>query len=217
VLTLVIGDKQLSSWSLRPWILLRHLGLPFEELALPLDTARFRADIARYSPSRRVPVLLDEGVKVWDSLAISEYLNERVEGAAWPDDPDDRALARCISAEMHAGFASLRSQWSLRASDSGIHAPLDEAGRAELERIDAIWAECRARNAAGGPWLFGERYCIADAMYAPVVLRFNTYGARLTAAARAYLDHALADPHLQEWIGGAREHVAAGGRRTENE
>jgi glutathione S-transferase len=210
MLTLVIGDKQLSSWSLRPWMLLRHLGLEFEELGLPLDTPRFRAEIGRYSPSRRVPVLLDEGVRVWDSLAICEYLNERVEGAAWPDDPDDRALARCISAEMHSGFAALRSQWPLRAADRGLVAPLDEAGRADLARIDAIWSECRARSGAGGPWLFGEGYCIADAMYAPVALRFDTYGARLSPAARAYLEHALADPHLQDWIRGAREQLAAG-------
>lgn len=216
MLTLVIGDKQLSSWSLRPWILLRHLRLPFEEIGLPLDTPRFRAEIARYSPSGRVPVLLDEGFRVWDSLAICEYLNERVEGAAWPDDPDDRAHARCVSAEMHSGFAALRSRWSLRACDTGLDVPLDEAGRADLDRIDAIWCECRARSAAAGPWLFGERYCIADAMYAPVVLRCNTYGADLTPAARAYMDYALSDPHLQDWIRGAREQVAGGGRSSEN-
>jgi glutathione S-transferase len=210
MLTLVIGDKQLSSWSLRPWILLRHLGIPFEELGLPLDTPRFHEQIGRYSPSRRVPVLLDGGTRVWDSLAICEYLNERVEGAAWPDDPDDRALARCISAEMHSGFAALRSQWSLRAAHTGLDVPLDEAGRADLARIDAIWNECRARCGALGPWLFGERYCIADAMYAPVVLRFSTYGAPLSAAARAYFEHALADPHLLDWIRGARGQLEAG-------
>jgi glutathione S-transferase len=216
MLTLVIGDKQLSSWSLRPWILLRHLGLPFEELGLPLDTPRFKAEIGRYSPSRRVPVLLDGGTRVWDSLAICEYLNERVEGAAWPDDPDDRALARCISAEMHSGFASLRSQWSLRAADTGLQVVLDEAGRADLARIDAIWSDCRARRGVLGPWLFGERYCIADAMYAPVVLRLNSYGAPLSVAARDYCEHALADPHLRDWIRGAREQLEAGGRPAES-
>lgn len=215
MLTLVIGDKQLSSWSLRPWILLRQLGLPFEELGLPLDTPRFRAEIGRYSPSRRVPVLLDGGIRVWDSLAICEYLNEHVEGAAWPDDPDERALARCISAEMHSGFAALRSQWSLRAADTGVVVPLDAAGQADLARIDAIWSECRERSAAAGPWLFGERYCIADAMYAPVVLRFNTYGACLSPVARGYFEQALHDPHLQEWIRGARAQLAAGGRSAE--
>jgi glutathione S-transferase len=216
VLTLVIGDKQLSSWSLRPWILLRHLGLPFEELGLPLDTPRFRAEIGRYTPGGRVPVLLDGGTRVWDSLAICEYLNERVEGAAWPDDPDDRAYARSISAEMHSGFAALRARWSLRAAHTGIDAPLDPAGRADLARIDAIWSECRARSGLLGPWLFGSRYCIADAMYAPVVLRFNTYGAQLSPAARAYFDHAMADRHLLDWIDGARRELAAGGRAVES-
>ena len=215
MLTLVIGDKQLSSWSLRPWMLLRHLGLPFEEVGLPLDTPRFHEEIGRWSPSRRVPVLLDGGTRVWDSLAICEYLNERVEGAAWPDDPDERALARCISAEMHSGFAALRSQWSLRAADTGLDVPLDEAGRADVARIDAIWSECRARCAASGPWLFGERYCIADAMYAPVVLRFHTYGAVLSPAARAYFEHALADPQLQEWVRGARAQLAGGAPSSE--
>jgi len=210
MLTLVIGDKQLSSWSLRPWMLLRHLGLPFEEVGLPLDTPRFHEEIGRWSPSRRVPVLLDGGTRVWDSLAICEYLNERVEGAAWPDDPDERALARCISAEMHSGFAALRSQWSLRAADTGLDVPLDEAGRADVARIDAIWSECRTRCGVLGPWLFGGRYCIADAMYAPVVLRFHTYGARLSVAARAYCEHALADPQLQEWVRGARAQLAGG-------
>jgi len=216
MLTLVIGDKQLSSWSLRPWILLRHLGLPFQELGLPLDTPRFREEIGRYAPSRRVPVLLDGGTRVWDSLAICEYLNERVEGAAWPDDPDDRAFARCISAEMHAGFAALRSQWSLRAAHTGLDVPLDPAGLADVARIDAIWSECRARCALLGPWLFGERYCIADAMYAPVVLRFNSYGAQLSSAAGGYCGHAMADPHLLDWIAGARQQLAAGWRSAES-
>jgi glutathione S-transferase len=212
MLRLVIGDKQLSSWSLRPWMLLRHLGLPFEEIRLPLDTPRFHEEIGRYSPARRVPVLLVAGLRVWDSLAICEYLNEHVEGAAWPDDPEDRALARSISAEMHSGFSALRSQWSLRASDTGIAMPLDEAARADVARIDAIWSDCRARNAVLGPWLLGGRYSIADAMYAPVVLRFNTYGASLSAAAGAYFDHAMSDPHLLEWIAGARRELDEEGR-----
>jgi glutathione S-transferase len=215
VLTLVIGDKQLSSWSLRPWILLRHLGIPFEEVSLPLDTPRFRAEIGRWSPARRVPVLLDGGLPVWDSLAICEYLNEHVEGAAWPDDPDDRALARSISAEMHSGFAALRSQWSMRAADTGLDRPLDAAGQADLARIAAIWTDCRRRFGVAGPWLFGERYSIADAMYAPVVLRCHSYGARLSAEALAYYEHSLRDPLLQEWIRGARAELAAGGRAAE--
>jgi len=212
VLKLVIGDKQLSSWSLRPWILLRHLGLPFEEIRLPLDTARFRDEIGRYSPSRRVPALLDGELTVWDSLAICEYLSERAGGAGWPRDPAARAVARAVSAEMHSGFAALRSAWSLRAADRGLHVPLDATAHADLERIDAIWSGCRSGARQTGPWLFGRDYGIADAMYAPVVLRFNTYGARLSPAAQAYFEHALADRHLLDWIEGARREMAGEGR-----
>lgn len=212
MLKLVIGDKQLSSWSLRPWMLLRHLGLPFEEIRLPLDTPRFHDEIARYSPSRKVPALVDGDLTVWDSLAICEYLNERAGGAAWPSDTDARAVARAVSAEMHSGFAALRSAWSLRAADTGLEVALDAAGRADLARIDALWSDCVVRGRASGAWLFGTHYSIADAMYAPVVLRFNTYGASLSPPARAYFDHAMADPHLREWIEDARREVALGGR-----
>jgi glutathione S-transferase len=212
MLKLVIGDKQLSSWSLRPWMLLRHFGLPFEEIRLPLDTPRFHEEIGRYSPSRRVPALLDGQLTVWDSLAICEYLNERVDGAAWPSDSAARAVARAVSAEMHSGFTALRSAWTLRAADTGLEVRLDAAGRSDLARIDALWSDCLARSQATGPWLFGRHYCIADAMYAPVVLRFNTYGASLSPQARAYFDHALADPHLREWIEGARKEIAEQGR-----
>lgn len=212
MLKLVIGDKQLSSWSLRPWMLLRHLGLPFEEIRLPLDTPRFRDEIGRYSPSRRVPVLLDDGLAVWDSLAICEYLSERAGGAGWPTDAAARAQARSVSAEMHSGFAAMRSAWSLRAAERDLDVPLDAAAHADVARIEAIWGDCRARGRESGPWLFGPHYGIADAMYAPVVLRFNTYGASLSAAARAYFDHAMSDPHLLEWIAGARRELDQEGR-----
>jgi len=212
MLKLVIGDKQLSSWSLRPWMLLRHLGLPFEEIRLPLDTPRFRDEIGRYSPSRRVPVLLDDGLAVWDSLAICEYLSERAGGAGWPADAAARAQARSVSAEMHSGFAAMRSAWSLRAAERGLDVPLDAAARADVARIEAIWGDCRARGREDGPWLFGPHYCIADAMYAPVVLRFNTYGASMSTMARAYFDHAMSDPHLLEWIAGARRELDQEGR-----
>jgi glutathione S-transferase len=212
MLKLVIGDKQLSSWSLRPWMLLRHLGLPFEEIRLPLDTPRFHDEIGRYSPSRRVPVLLDDGLAVWDSLAICEYLSERAGGAGWPADVAARAQARSVSAEMHSGFAAMRSAWSLRAAERGLDVPLDAAARADVARIEGIWSGCRAQGRAKGPWLFGPHYGIADAMFAPVVLRFNTYGASLSATARAYCDHAMSDPHLLEWIAGARRELDEEGR-----
>jgi len=214
MLQLVIGDKNLSSWSLRPWILLRHLGLDFEEIRLPLDTQRFRDEIGRYTASRRVPVLLDGELRVWDSLAICEYLNEKAGGHAWPAEVAARAHARSISAEMHSGFQALRSSWSMKAAARGLDAPLGPAALADVTRIDEIWSRCRGEHPSGGPWLFG-RYSIADAMYAPVVLRFDTYGARVSSSARGYVETALQDPHLQEWIRGAELELAEG-RPTEH-
>ena len=211
MIQLVIGNKQLSSWSLRPWILLKHLGLPFEEIRLPLDTPRFREEIGRYSPTGRVPALLDGAVRVWESIAICEYLNEATQGTAWPADPAARSTARAISAEMHAGFQALRTAWTLKAASTGLRVPLDAAARADLLRIESIWSECRRQYEARGPWLFGS-YSIGDAMYAPIVLRFNTYGAQLSGAARGYFEFALRDPWLLEWIRGAEQELAEEGR-----
>ncbi len=209
MLQLVIGDKNLSSWSLRPWLLLRHAGLDFREIRLQLDTPAFADEVARYSPAGRVPVLIDGERRVWDSLAICEYVNELAGAKCWPDDSAARAHARSVSAEMHSGFAALRSAWSLRAGLTGLHVALTPQATADVARIDALWADCRARYAAHGPWLFG-RYCVADAMYAPVVLRFRSYGAVVSAEARDYMDTVLADPLLQEWIRDAEREVAAG-------
>jgi glutathione S-transferase len=206
-LTLVIGDRQLSSWSLRPWILLKHLGLAFDEVRLRLDTEDFERRIGTYSPTRRVPVLLDGSHSIWDSLAICEYANELAQGLGWPEAPAERAHARSISAEMHSGFAALRTQWPMQAA-SALHVELDASGRSDVARIDALWQAALGRHAAAGPWLFG-RYSIADAMYAPVVLRFNTYGAALSPMARDYVATTLADPCLREWIAGAQEEQAS--------
>lgn len=211
MIELIIGDKHLSSWSLRPWILLKHLGLPFEEIRLPLDTPRFRAEIGRYSPTGRVPALKDGTVRVWESIAICEYVNERADGIGWPADPAARAAARAISAEMHSGFQALRTAWPLKAAARNLQVPLDPAARADLVRIESIWNECRGQYAAPGPWLFGT-YSIADAMYAPIVLRFNTYGARLSGAAQEYFEFAMCDPWLLEWVRGAERELAEGGR-----
>ncbi len=211
-LVLVIGDKQLSSWSLRPWLLMRHLGLPFEELRLPLDTPRFVREIGRYSPAGRVPVLLHGELHVWDSLAICEYVNELVRGAAWPTDAAARAHARSISAEMHSGFTALRSTWTMRAASLGLEVELTPAALADVGRVEAIWTACRERYEGGGPWLFGARFCIADAMYAPVALRFRTYGATLGPVARRYAAHLLDDPHVLDWIRGAEHEIASEGR-----
>jgi glutathione S-transferase len=201
MLQLVIGNKNLSSWSLRAWLLLRHLDLPFTEILLRLDTPEFETRIGEYSSARRVPVLIDGEASIWDSLAICEYLNEHVSGRAWPEDRAARAHARSISAEMHSGFAALRQTWSMNATAKLNVEPTPQTLQ-DVARIDAIWHECLQRY--GGPWLFGSRFSIADAMYAPVVLRFNTYGPTLSAPARTYLEHVLADHHLEAWIEAAR-------------
>lgn len=211
MLKLVIGDKALSSWSLRPWILLKHLGIEFEEIRLPLDTAQFEREISRYSPSRRVPVLLDGPLRVWESIAICEYVNELAGGRAWPGDRTTRAEARAVSAEMHAGFQAMRNEWSMQATSRGLQVPLSGAGRADVARIDATWSDCRSRFQSAGPWLFGD-YCAADAMFAPVLLRFYSYGAELSPTAQAYFDFSLQDPHLQEWLSGAEYEVTVEGR-----
>ncbi len=196
---LVIGNKQLSSWSLRPWLLLRHLELPFEEIALTLDTPEFGPEIRQYSPAGRVPVLVDGDIRIWDSLSIIEYVHEKSGGRAWPRDPARRAHARSISAEMHAGFAALRDNWPLQASSRGLKAPLSAQGIADVQRIEDLWLECLKRYHAEGPWLFGD-YSAADAMYAPVVLRFQSYEAPVSPTSRTYMDHVLKDPHLNAWV-----------------
>jgi glutathione S-transferase len=213
MLTLVIGNKNLSSWSLRPWLLLKHLGLPFEEVKLPLDTPQFHRDIVKYTPSRRVPVLIDRSVAstltIWDSLAIAEYLNEKVQGCGWPEDSAMRAHARSVSAEMHSGFAALRTHWPMKATGQG-NVELPAEARADVVRIQQIWHECRTQYAHRGPWLFGE-YCIADAMYAPVALRFRHYGATFsTPLAEAYQRQVIEDSHMQTWLAEARQEVESG-------
>jgi len=207
--TLVIGNKHLSSWSLRPWLVLKHFGLPFQEVKLPLDTPAFHRDIVEYSPTRRVPLLIDGDLKIWDSLAIAEYLNEQVQGRAWPADASARALARAVSAEMHSGFAALRTHWPMKAiGHSTVQLP--PQGVADVERVQQLWHELRSQYAQRGPWLFGE-YSIADAMYAPVALRFRHYGAQFSSPiVAAYQQQLIQDPHMQEWLAEAQVEVDTG-------
>jgi glutathione S-transferase len=202
-LTLAIGNRNYSSWSLRAWIALRHLGVDFAETVIPLNQTGTHEQIDSYGPSGRVPVLRDGQLTVWDSLAICEYAAE-LTGRGWPRAREARALARSISAEMHSGFASLRALWPMNARARNRHTAMTAALAADVERIDEIWNDCRHRFGAGGPWLFGAEYTIADAMYAPVVLRFNTYGARVSDTTRWYMATVLEDAALQEWLHAAR-------------
>ena len=202
-LTLVIGNKNYSSWSLRPWLFMKHVGLEFEEILVPLDTPDTREQIDRYTPSGRVPVLRQGTLCVWDSLAICECVAE-ISGKGWPQAREARAVARAVCAEMHSGFATLRSLWPMNARARNRRTAVTAALEADVERIDEIWNDCRGRFGGGGPWLFGE-YSIADAMYAPVVLRFNTYGARISQTARWYMASVLEDPALQEWLQAAKQ------------
>lgn len=200
-LLLTIGNKNYSSWSLRPWILLKHLGLSFEERLIPLDTAEFARDIAAISPTRRVPVLQHGELLLWDSLAICEYACE-LAGRGWPRDRAARAVARSACAEMHAGFSILRSQWPMNARAHGRRTAANPERSADLTRIEDLWADCRRRFGGDGPWLFGE-YSVADAMYAPVVLRMKTYGAHLRPDSSEYYATVLADAHMRDWLAAA--------------
>jgi glutathione S-transferase len=202
-LMLVIGNKNYSSWSLRPWILLKHLGLPFQEKVIRLQTPEFKDEVAKYGPSGRVPILKHGHVTVWDSLAICEYLAE-ISGKGWPKNPEARAVARSVCAEMHSGFSNLRMEWPMNARARNRRAPMTPGLESDIDRIQEIWLDCRRRFGSSGPWLFGE-YSIADAMYAPVVLRFNTYGTQINETTRWYIAAAIEDSALQEWVLGAKQ------------
>jgi len=202
-LSLIIGNKNYSSWSLRPWLFMKHVGLEFQELLIPLDTPETREQIEHYGPSGRVPVLRQGTLCVWDSLAICEYVAE-LSGKGWPQAREARAVARAVCAEMHSGFSTLRSLWPMNARARNRRTAITAALEADIERIDEIWNDCRGRFGGGGPWLFGE-YSVADAMYAPVVLRFNTYGAHISQTARWYMASVLEDAPLQEWLQAAKQ------------
>jgi glutathione S-transferase len=196
---LLIGDKNYSSWSMRPWVLLKHFGIPFEEVSVELGEPGSKAAILAHSPSGKVPYLSDDdGLAVWDSLAIAETLAERFpQHALWPRDPVARGVARSISAEMHSGFGELRTNmWmNIRASFPGKGAT--PGTLADVARIEAIWSGCLAQY--GGPFLFGE-FSIADAMYAPVVMRFNTWKPALSETAAAYARRVMELPAVCAWI-----------------
>jgi len=192
---LVIGNKNYSSWSLRPWLAMKVLGIPFEEKRIPLYGPDSKRELLQFSPAGKVPCLVDGALRVWDSLAILEYLAERHAGL-WPAEANLRARARSVSAEMHAGFPNLRQHMSMNVRKRHPGKGRTPEVLAEIARIVEIW------GAARGPFLFGP-FCAADAMYAPVVLRIRTYEVELPPVCRAYADAVLALPALQEWMRGA--------------
>lgn len=209
-LTLIIGNKNYSSWSLRPWLAMKQAGLNFAEIRIPLHTPTSPQEIRRYSPSGKVPVLRDGELIVWESLAICEYVAKRFAPTLWPEDTVARAVARSVSAEMHAGFVNLRQNMSMdcraRYPGSGMNASV----QADIDRIVTIWQECRHSFGGKGDFLFGD-FTIADAMFAPVVSRFVTYEVKLDEVAQAYMEAIWALPAMQEWLSAATaevEHVA---------
>jgi glutathione S-transferase len=204
MMKIVLGNKKYSSWSLRPWLALKITGEAFEEVVVPLDMDDTAKNIRRYSPSGRVPALMDGELTVWDSFAICEYLNEKFPKAQlWPQDPAQRARARSISAEMHSGFMNLRNDCSMRIIEERPAARLRPETQADVDRIVEIWTACL--QASGGPFLFGKKPCVADCFFAPVVSRFRTYKIAAKGAAQGYIDAVWAWPALQEWVAGARE------------
>lgn len=209
-LTLVIGNKNYSSWSLRPWLALRQSGLAFREDLVLLYTPDSAAALTQRSPSGKVPVLRIGDVAIQESLAICEAVADLAPHAGlWPDDLVTRAVARAVSCEMHAGFSSLRHAMPMNVRGRAKRArAIAEDVKNEIARIDQIWQECRARHGAGGSFLFG-RFTIADAMFAPVVTRFRTYGVALSPTSQAYCEAVEALPAMQEWSRDARAESAA--------
>ncbi len=202
-LILVIGNKAYSSWSLRPWLLMKHAGIDFTEKRISLYAVDAKQNLLAHSAAGKVPVLKDDDLTIWDSLAICEYLAEKYPTKhLWPADAAARGHARSVSAEMHSGFTNVRNQMPMNVRREIAGRGKTPEVAAEVARIEAIWSECRARNANGGPFLFGA-FSIADAMYAPVASRFRTYGVGLHGAAADYIDTILALPAMQEWIADA--------------
>jgi glutathione S-transferase len=201
-LHLIIGNKNYSSWSLRPWLAMKAAGIAFEETVISLEAKDFKARVTALSGAGRVPVLIDGEVRVWESLAVLEYLAEKFPAAGlWPQEPDARAHARAIASEMHAGFMPLRRHLPMNVARPVKARALDDGAAADVVRIDSIWSECRTKY--GGPFLFG-RFGAADAMYAPVAWRFNTYAVEVSDAARSYMRAVLALPASVEWREAAR-------------
>ncbi len=204
-LTLIIGNKCYSSWSLRGWLALARTVADFDEIVIPLDRPETAAALAKHSPSGRVPCLISPHGRIWDSLAIIEYLAEQFPAAGlWPEDTAARALARAVSAEMHSGFAALRAHLAMDLRSDRAAEGSGPGVDGDIARIVALWSECRQRFGGDGPFLFGS-FCAADAMYAPVVTRFKTYAVLLPDDASAYVNAVWECPEMRLWRAAAAE------------
>ena len=200
---LILGNKNYSSWSLRAWLCLRKCKIDFDEVLTPLDTPEFKACIGKYSSSSRVPVLWHEGWEIWDSLAICEYANEAFAGGKlWPEDLASRGLGRSMVAEMHSSFMHLRNEMPMNCRALNRHVPMSENLQGDIGRICALWSTALTIHQNTGPWLLGE-FSIADAMFAPVVMRFRNYGVNVPEQVQHYCDQVLADADMQAWVGEA--------------
>ncbi|MFM6189771.1 MAG: glutathione S-transferase family protein [Planktothrix sp.] len=201
-LTLVIGNKNYSSWSLRPWLVLKQVGLNFTEIMIDLGTPNTHKEIRHYSPSGKVPVLLDGDLTVWESLAICEYIAENFNSNLWPKDLEAKAYARSVSHEMHAGFINLRQQMPMNCRTRYPREGMKPGVQADIDRICAIWRECRQNYGTRGEFLFGK-FTIADAIFAPVVSRFITYDVKLGLIEQDYVKTIWSLPAMQQWIDAA--------------
>jgi glutathione S-transferase len=202
--TLVIANKCYSSWSMRPWLLLKQLGIAFDEITVPLDLPDTKARVLKHSPAGKVPILIDGDVTVWETIAIMEYVGEAYGAPVWPADRKARAMARSIAAEMHSGFSALRSACPMNLGKKFAQKDRGEAVARDVARFVEIVRQAREHFGAGGPFLFGA-FSAADAMYAPLVTRLDTYSIALDATTLAYADAILILPAFQEWRSAAME------------
>jgi len=197
--TLVIGNKNYSSWSMRPWMALSMAGIPFDEVVIALDQPRTKAEIVSHSKAGRVPVLHHGKSTIWESLAVLEYLAEVFpEKSLWPRNKAARVLARAVSSEMHAGFSALRNACPMNLRRPRKAVALSDAVKSDVQRIENIWRECRTNYGKNGKFLFGK-FCNADSMFAPVVTRFDTYDIKVAKDTRQYMDNVMATPAFKAW------------------
>ncbi|MEJ2403702.1 MAG: glutathione S-transferase family protein [Candidatus Thiodiazotropha sp.] len=197
---LIIGNKNYSSWSLRPWIFMRHHQLQFDEKRVALFTQNTNSELSEYHSDYKVPILKDRDRVIWDSLAILEYLSERyLNNRGWPSSMDVRAVARSVSSEMHSSFHNVRNELPMNCRKRFQNIPLSDEAKREVDRIGWLWEKCRTDYGTGGDWLFGE-FTIADAMFVPVALRFYGYNIALDHIQAQYVETVMAHPDIREWI-----------------